>query len=250
MRVDVHEAGRGDEALGVQFAQGLAGGWDEAAVADAEVTAVGGSARPVHDQRVPDPVVERRGVGGTFLAAGGAEEAGGEGAGELAAAGRRGSGFRQVVEGILADACPWALKMSHFFGVSGPGRRNLKSTASSVDGGRSSGHQETRTSTQLGDTNIYALVFPDGRSVSGDTHFAQLGDIHFYAPRVANRGGVSGRGAARRRELRSISEAGGLEAPVDNAELRSISGAGGWKLRSITRSSGRYPRPAAGSSGR
>ena len=115
VRVDVHEAGRGDESVRIQLAQGLAVGWDEAAVADAEVTAVGGSARPVHDQRVPDAVVERRGVRGTFLAAGGAEEAGGEGAGELAAAGRRGSGFHQSVDGILADG------REEHVAVAGPG---------------------------------------------------------------------------------------------------------------------------------
>ena len=95
VRVDIHEAGRGDESVRIQLAQGLAVGWDEAAVADAEVAAVGGGARPVHDQRVADADVERRGVRGTFPAAGGAEEAGGEGAGELAAVGRRGSGFHE-----------------------------------------------------------------------------------------------------------------------------------------------------------
>ena len=86
VRVDVDEARRGDETLGVQFAQGVAVGWDETAVTDSEVAAVGGSARPVHNQGVPDPVVEKGRVGGLFLATGGAEESGGEGAGELAAA--------------------------------------------------------------------------------------------------------------------------------------------------------------------
>ena len=65
VRVDVHEAGRGDETVRIQFAQRFALGWDEPAVTDSEVAVVSGSSRPVHDQRVPDPVVEGGRVGGT-----------------------------------------------------------------------------------------------------------------------------------------------------------------------------------------
>ena len=83
MGMDVHETGSGDEAVSVNFAKRLSLGRDKAAVADSEVPAPRRRPGTVHDQCVPDPVVERGGVRRTRLAASRAEETGGEGAAEL-----------------------------------------------------------------------------------------------------------------------------------------------------------------------
>ena len=69
MGMDVHEPRRGDQTLGVHFAESLPLGRDEAAVADPEVPAARRRPGAVHDQRVPDPVVEGGGVRRTFLVA-------------------------------------------------------------------------------------------------------------------------------------------------------------------------------------